>query len=348
MKIEDFELLIDNCQITAEEDKVYFTPYSNKDNQRVAKILVDEKMNDLSVDGFNQIVEQKWPTYQARKKVKQQKLDKYNKMTTEEISKLPKEDKVEYIELLFPQKMTKAQVIDVCEQNEANIRACLFNLDFPQSFWQKEKKQADRYVALIANSPELVEKLKNWPNTSLDDKKNVIKQSLKIFEYVYGSAPKLEFYTEAQERERLVKLGFPKDTHINAAYFKDGKIYFNEERLQKSENFFAISVPFHEGTHYRQDRESFGNPLIDRLFNSNANYATIYENQRNNKEDKNYKDFYTMMPGEIHAYGLQEYMENALMEKTGLERTKNNDTKIVKNVHNKGYSMSKVNQYRSR
>ena len=70
MKIEDFELLIDNCEITADEDKVYFTPYSNKDNQRVAQILVDEKMNDLSVDGFNQIVEQKWPTYQARKKVK--------------------------------------------------------------------------------------------------------------------------------------------------------------------------------------------------------------------------------------------------------------------------------------
>ena len=348
MKIEDFELLIDNCQITAEEDKVYFTPYSNKDNQRVAKILVDEKMNDLSVDGFNQIVEQKWPTYQARKKVKQQKLDRYNKMTTEEISKLPMEDKVEYLELLFPRKMTKAQVIDVCEQNEANIRACLFNLDFPQSFWQKEQKQADRYVALIANSSELVEKLQNWPNTSLDDKKNVIKQSLKIFEYVYGSAPKLEFYTEAQERERLVKLGFPKDVHIDMAYFKDGKIYFNEERLQTSENFFAVSVPFHEGTHYRQDRESFGNPLIDRLFNSKANYATIYENQRNNQKDKNYQDFYTMMPGEVHAYGLQEYMENELMEKTGLERSKNNDTKIVKNIHNKGFSMSKVNQYRSR
>lgn len=348
MKIEDFELLINNCQITAEEDKVNFTPYSNKDNQKVAQILVDENMNDLSVDEFNQIVEQKWPAYQARKKVKQQKLDRYNNMTSDENAKLPMEDKVEYIELLFPRKMTKEQVMEVCEQNEKNIRACLFNLDFPQSFWQKEQEQADRYAGLIANSPEIVKKLQNWSNTSLDDKKDVIKQSLKIFEYVYGAVPKIEFFTEEEERERLINEGYPKDIHINGASYDKGIIRFNEDRLQSSNNLFAVSVPFHEGTHYRQDIQDFDNPLIDRIFKSSTNNATVYENLKSNSEDKNYKDLYTMMPDEIHAYGLQEYMEKALMEKARLERSQNNDTKIVKNVHNKGYSMSKVNQYRSR
>ena len=348
MKIEDFELLMDNCRITVDEDKVNFMPYSNKDNLKVAKILREEKMNNLSVDDFNQIVEQKWPAYQARKKVKKQKLERYNNMATDEISKLPIEDKVEYIELLFPKKMTTEQVIDVCKKNEENIRACLFNLNFPQSFWQKEQKQADRYVALIANSPDFINKLQNWSNTSLDDKKDVIKKSLKIFEYIYGAAPKLEFYTEAQERERLVKLGFPKDVHIDAAYFKNGKIHVNEERLQQSENLFAVSFLFHEGTHYRQTRESFEDPLIERLLDSNVNYTSIYEDQLNNQEDKTYKDLYAMIPSEIHSYGLQEYVENSLIEKTGLERTQNNDTKIVKYVHNKAYTMSKISQYRSR
>ena len=305
MKIEDFETLVENCQMTLNDGTVQFTPYSIKDNKKVANILSENNLVNVTLEQLNEISQQNRALYQARKKLKQQQLEKYNALSPAEVAKLPQEEKVQYLELLFPRSQTMAELEEVCSQNEENIRACLFNLDFPQSFWQKEQEQADRYAGLIANSPEIVKKLQNWSNTSLDDKKDVIKQSLKIFEYVYGAVPKIEFFTEEEERERLINEGYPKDIHINGASYDKGIIRFNEDRLQSSNNLFAVSVPFHEGTHYRQDRESFGNPLIDRLFNSNANYATIYENQHNNQEDKNYKDLYTMMPFEVHAYGLQ-------------------------------------------
>ena len=348
MKVEDFETLIENCKFFLDDEKVRFVPYTIKDNKRVAKILIENKMTNISLDEFNKIAKQSMPIYQARKKLKQQQLNKYNAMSSEEISKLPMENKVEYLELLFPRNQTKEDVDDVCRNNEENIRTCLFNLDFPQSFWQKEKEQAARYASLVANSPEISQKLKNWQDTSLDDKKEVIKQTLKIFEYVYGDAPKLEFYTEAQERERLVKLGYPEDVHINAANYHEGIISFNTDRLQDCDNFFAVSVPFHEGTHYRQDVQSFGDALVDRIFQSSAANLLAYDNEDNKKQGKNYKDLYTMLPFEVHAYGLQEYMENSLIENTGIQKSKNKDTPEVKRIHNKGYSMAKVNQYRSR
>ena len=348
MKVEDFETLIENCKFFLDDEKVRFVPYTIKDNKRVAKILIENKMTNISLDEFNKIAKQSMPIYQARKKLKQQQLNKYNAMSPDEISKLPMENKVEYLELLFPRNQTKEDVDDICRNNEENIRACLFNLDFPQSFWQKEKEQAARYASLVANSPEISPKLKNWRDTSLDDKKEVIKQSLKIFEYVYGDAPKLEFYTEAQERERLVKLGYPEDVHINAANYHEGIISFNTDRLQDCDNFFAVSVPFHEGTHYRQDVQSFGDALVDRIFQSSASNLLAYDNEDNKKQGKNYKDLYTMLPFEVHAYGLQEYMENSLIENTGIQKSKNKDTPEVKRIHNKGYSMAKVNQYRSR
>ena len=348
MKVEDFETLIENCKFFLDNEKVRFVPYTIKDNKRVAKILIENKMTNISLDEFNKIAKQSMPIYQARKKLKQQQLNKYNAMSSEEISKLPMENKVEYLELLFPRNQTKENVDDICRNNEENIRACLFNLDFPQSFWQKEKEQAARYASLVANSPEISQKLKNWQDTSLDDKKEVIKQSLKIFEYVYGDAPKLEFYTEAQERERLVKLGYPEDVHINAANYHEGIISFNTDRLQDCDNFFEVSVPFHEGTHYRQDVQSFGYTLVDRIFQSSASNLLAYDNEDNKKQGKNYKDLYTMLPFEVHAYGLQEYMENSLIENTGIQKSKNKDTPEVKRIHNKGYSMAKVNQYRSR
>ena len=348
MKVEDFETLIENCKFFLDNEKVRFVPYTIKDNKRVAKILIENKMTNISLDEFNKIAKQSMPIYQARKKLKQQQLNKYNAMSPDEISKLPMENKVEYLELLFPRNQTKEDVDDICRNNEENIRACLFNLDFPQSFWQKEKEQAARYASLVANSPEISQKLKNWQDTSLDDKKEVIKQSLKIFEYVYGDAPRLEFYTETQERERLVKLGYPEDVHINAANYHEGIISFNTDRLQDCDNFFAVSVPFHEGTHYRQDVQSFGDALVDRIFQSSAANLLAYDNEDNNKQGKNYKDLYTMLPFEVHAYGLQEYMENSLIENTGIQKSKNKDTPEVKRIHNKGYSMAKVNQYRSR
>ena len=39
---------------------------------------------------------------------------------------------------------------------------------------------------------------------------------------------------------------------------------------------------------------------------------------------------------------------NELIEKAGIQKANNKDTPVVKRIHDKGYSMAKVNQYRSR
>lgn len=75
----------------------------------------------------------------------------------------------------------------------------------------------------------------------------------------------------------------------------------------------------------------------------------IYEDELNLKETINYKDLYAMQPAEVHAYGLQEYVEQQLTEKTGIDKVRYADLGTeIKNIHNKALSMAKLAQYRSK
>lgn len=176
----------------------------------------------------------------------------------------------------------------------------------------------------------------------------MIEQAGRIFKYVYGVAPDVAFFKPEEEKAKICAQTGNEDAHINAAYFSKGKIYFNEERLQNSDNFFAVSVLFHEGTHLRQHLNNFDNPLVERIFNSNLTNIYAFEMQMNDKDAKTYKDLYTMLPSETHAYGLQEYFEQHLTEKTGIEKIHYIDLdKETKGIYNKGFSMAKLTQYRS-
>ena len=343
MNIDEFEFLMDGCII--EQDgggNVVFKPYRFQNGIILQKIVPGSKMplNEFynNVKNYNQ-------EYQNRKKIKQQKAEHFSKMSPQQAAELPLEKKIEYFEMLFPDKMRKGELIEVCRKNADNIRACLFNIDFPQSFWDREKKLADRYVALIASRPEITEKMENWAVTSLDDKKEIIQQAREVFKYVYGVAPNIHFF----KPEEYDKKGLSDDTHIDAAY-NDGKgnIYFNLDRLDRSNNFFAISVLFHEATHYRQDVQSFDNELIDRLFRCNAEFAATYEEIDGDHQSADYGDLRSMQPTENHAYALQEYVEQQLMEKTGISKTDDRGLDAeTKNLHNKAFSMAKIAQYHS-
>ena len=183
----------------------------------------------------------------------------------------------------------------------------------------------------------------------MEDKKAVIEKAGKVFEFVYGINPEVVYFPPPEEEKaKNRKLGLPEDTHINAAYQHEGRIYFNEERLQDSDNFFAISVLFHEGTHLRQHFETFKDPIVQRIFDCCLNNLTVYENLANDKKSADYKDLYAMQPSETHAHGLQEYVEQLITEKTGIQKTQHTQLdKETRNVHNKGFSMAKLAQYRS-
>lgn len=346
MNLDEFEFLMDKSEISLnDKGGISFEAYANKDKRKLDDIIKENQMEDLSVNVFQEMVQKYHPLYQARKKLQQQKIEQFSNMTTQQVAGLSLEQKIEYIELLFPSQQTKEELMSVCQKNEENLKACLFNMDFPKDFWDSEKKSADRFVSLIVKQPEIIDKMKNWQDTSLDDKKQMLQQVGKVFEYVYGTVPEIVFFTPEEERARCRTLGLNEDAPINAAYHQNGKIHFNEERLQSSDNFFAVSVMFHEGTHHRQHLNDFDNSWVRRIFDSNLTNINVYENETNNRD----RDLYAMQPSEIHAYGLQEYVEQQITEKTGIDKVRYADVgKEIKNVHNKAFSMAKLAQYRSK
>ena len=346
MNLDEFEFLMDKSEISLnDKGGISFKAYANKDKQKLDDIIKENQMENLSVNAFQEMVQKYYPLYQVRKKFQQQKIEQFSNLTPQQVADLSLEQKLEYVELLFPSQQTKDELMSVCQKNEENLKACLFNMDFPKSFWDNEKKSADRFISLIVKQPEIIDKMKNWQDTSLDDKKQMIQQVGKVFEYVYGTVPEIVFFTPEEERAKRRTLGLNEDAPINAAYHQNGKIHFNEERLQSSDNFFAISVMFHEGTHHRQHLNNFDNPLVKRIFDSNLTNINLYENETNNRD----RDLYTMRPSEIHAYGLQEYVEQQITEKTGIDKVCYADLgKEIKNVHNKAFSMARLAQYRSK
>lgn len=350
MNIEQYECLVDKCTISLDENNlVHFKPLSYKAGKAVEKVIKDNQLENLTLQNFQAINEECRPLYLARRKVKARKFDQFAQMTTQQVADLPLEKKLEYMEILFPLNQNIDELKAVCAENKENIKACLFNIDFSQSFWEKEKKSAERYASLITAQPEITNKLKNWQETSLDDKKEVIKQAGIIFEYVYGIAPQVEYFTPEEARAKNAQQGLSADAHIEAAYQKGGKIYFNEERLQTSDNLFAIAVLFHEGTHLRQHFQTFEDDTVERIFNCNLVNAATYENIQSDKESADYMDLYAMQPSEKHAHGLHEFVEQQIMEKTGMEKVSHTElSKETKQIHNKAFSMAKVTQYRSK
>lgn len=349
MDIDEFETLINKCNLATDENQnVIFTPINPKDNQLISQILKNNQIEKISLADFNSLAQKNFPLYKARQKQKQQKVKAFSNMTPQQVAALPTEQKVDYLEALFSSNQTATEIIEFCGKNKQNIKACLFNLTFPQSFWDNERKSVDRFISLIANRPEITDKIKNWQNTTLEDKKLVIQQAAQVFKHVYGLKPDIAFFTPEEEKASNIANGLDENVHINAAYYTKGKISFNEERLQNSDNFFAISVLLHEGTHMRQHFTSFNDKLVDRIFSCHINNTVVYENKINNKDAIEYKDLYTLQPSEIHAYRLQQYAEQQLTAKTGIEKTNlNNLDKETKQIHNKAFSMASISKYHS-
>lgn len=346
MDIKEYEILVDWCRITSDGKYMFFNPILDEDKKVIDEIIEKNKLTDLSLEKFQEIVSKHHALYQTQKKLNQKQLDTYLRMSTEQIAELPLEDKLNYIDLLFPHIQSNENFMNVTKDNKDKIKACMFNINFPKSFWDKEKRQVDRYVALIANSADMMNIVKNWENLSLDDKKQAVLKSAKVFKYVYGEVPEVVFFTPEEEKAERRQKGKNESAFIGAAYYsnEDKKIHFNLESLSERDNFFAISVMLHEGTHFRQDMQNFEDPLINRIFHSTIERVQIADKA----EGKDAFDFYAMQPGEIHAHSLQEYAENILIQKTGIEKSQPKIlTEKTKNIHNKAFSMAKISQYQS-
>ena len=349
MDIVDFENLLDKSIIKIGDNGcVVFEPVCYDYGFHISQILKKYNMENLTPQSFSEIYKAHNPLYTARKKMKQKRADEFSTLTTKQVAELPMEEKLNYMEALFPPRQVLPDFLAVCEKNEQNIKACLYNMDFPKSFWDKEKQLAERFVSLIAGSPKIVEGIKDWENTSLEEKKEVIFETQKVYEYVYGIAPDVKFFTQEEERAKNIALGIDENAMISAAYASKGVVYFNLDQLQGSDNFYAVSTFFHEATHCRQGNTDFGDEIVNRIFYSDISNVTTYESVAKAQMSDDFRDLYTMSPSETHAYGIQQYMENALIEKTGINKVcYEAETKEVETVLNKAFTMAAITQVRS-
>lgn len=345
MDINEFADLIERSNMSVDEKgKMTFAPRYPKDERRVAEIIKNNKMEQFSFADLQKISKDFAPVYQAKRKLQAKRAAEFSALSPKQIAELSTEQKLDYLEAVFPKWQEPDGLLKACAENEQNIKAALFGIKFPESFWKAEKKSAERYAALIARQPEICNKIKNWRQTSLNDKKEAIKQAAEVFEYVYGVAPKIAFFTEEQERAKLQAAGLNKDTHIYAAYQRGGTLYFNEDRLQESYNFFAVSVLLHEGTHLRQNAQSFNDKLVDRIFDCNMRYVAYYDRKKNDKQSAEYMDLYTANPIEVHAHAVQDYMEQRFTEITGIKKVEGAENAVADKIHNKAFAMAKIAQ----
>ena len=344
MDINEFADLIERSNMSVDEKgKMTFAPRYPKDERRVAEIIKNNKMEQFSFADLQKISKDFAPVYQAKRKLQAKRAAEFSALSPKQIAELSTEQKLDYLEAVFPKWQEPDGLLKACAENEQNIKAALFGIKFPESFWKAEKKSAERYAALIARQPEICNKIKNWRQTSLNDKKEAIKQAAEVFEYVYGVAPKIAFFTEEQERAKLQAAGLNKDTHIYA-YQRGGTLYFNEDRLQESYNFFAVSVLLHEGTHLRQNAQSFNDKLVDRIFDCNMRYVAYYDRKKNDKQSAEYMDLYTANPIEVHAHAVQDYMEQRFTEITGIKKVEGAENAVADKIHNKAFAMAKIAQ----
>lgn len=349
MDIYDFENLIDKCTIRiGENNTVLFEPLHYNYRSHVNEIVKKYHMENMSVADFTKMAAEHHPLYTARKKLKQKKREEFSTLTPKQVAELPIEEKIAYMEALFLPNQKLEEFLDVCKKNEKNIKVCLYNMDFPKSFWKEERQQAERYASLIARNKKIVDNIRNWPDTTLEEKKETIMEAREVYKYVYKIAPEIRFFKEDEEQARNVALGFNENTMIDAAYVKENVIYFNEDQLQGSDNFYAVSVLFHEGTHCRQDSANFNDDVVNRIFNSDISNLIVYDSMVKERNKADFRDLYTMLPSETHAHGVQQYMEGILTEKTGISKVcYEPETKEVEMVLNKAFAMAAITQARS-
>ncbi len=345
MNIEDFENLISYSKITGNQDNglVSFAAYKGRESI-ISEIIKRNHLENISMSEFIEISKQCMPAIQAKKKLREKKIADFTNLTTEEISKLSLEKKVEYLETIFHKMLTREELTGFCSKNSDKLKALLCGIQLPKDFWNKEEQQADRFVALVVHDHQIKDNMKNWQNLSLDDKKATIQATAKVLEYVYKTSLEIGFYTADEYRKEN---NLDEKAHVDGAYEARGKIFFNTDRLEGSDNYMGVSVVFHEFMHKRQQETDFGDPLISRLFNCKAYAAVDYERREVNPSLPEYGDIYSLMPGEVHAYSMQKYVEDQIANKTGIKKTQEQVSKTTKNLHNKSFAMAAVSRYKS-
>ena len=344
MNSNDFEDLISFSEIAVnpENGSICFTAYKGKETD-VAELIQKNQLENLSMEKFSEFASQYMPIIQAKKKIREKKINNFKNLPSENVAQLSLEQRVDYLETIFHRHQTMGEMSDICSQNKDKLKALLFGIKLPKDFWESEEQQANRFVALVADNKKITDNMKNWHNINIEDKKATLKETAKIIRYVYDTPLEVGFYTTEEYRKEN---NLDENAPVFGAYQEKGKIFFNTDRLENSDNYMGVSVVFHEFTHKRQEETEFANPLINRLFACKVDRAADYERRNINSSLPEYGDIYSLMPKEMHAYAMQKYVEDNIANKTGIEKTQVQEAKDVKQVHDKSFAMAHIARHR--
>ncbi len=345
ISVDDLEYLLAYASVFIDDDVLVFEAKYESDKDKIDKIIQKNNLTNLSPDQFQKIANPTARIVHANKKIRENKVNNFKNMTTEEIAKLSLEEKVDYLDAIFHIGVSKETIDNICTENKKQLKALLYNIQYPKEFFEAEKPQAKRFISLVSNNHRITDNMKNWQNISLEEKKATIKETAEVIKYVYGSSLNIDFFTPEEYRKRN---NLDENAHVYASFYSEGKIFFNTERLD-SDNFVGVSVLFHEFMHQRQHECGFNNPSINKLFAlSGMLYNTCeYEKRNVATTSTEFGDFYSLMPDEVHAFAMQKYVEDGIIEKTGIEKTKENTSGLIKQVHDKSFIMASILKSRS-
>ncbi len=347
MNSDDFEYLLMYTRMTLEGDRVVFVPFNGVDKTIVDKLVQKNSLDNISAEQFMKLANQLYPIIQTKKKLREKKISDFKNMSSEDAAQLSLKEKVEYLGAIFHRCQTQDNLDNIYSENKEQLKSLLYNIQYPKEFFQKEEQLADRFISLVSNNSQITDNMKNWSTLELEDKKATIKETAKIIEYAYGASLNIDFYTSEEYRKEN---NLSENAHVPGAQHDSstGKISFNTERLD-SNNYMGISVLFHEFMHQRQREIDFGDPSINKLFElSNMLYnAYNYESRNVASSSPEFGDFYSLMPDEIHSFAMQKYVEDGIMEKTGIEKTREETSKTTIQVHAKSFAMAASAKYRS-
>ena len=85
---DDFEYLLAYANIVACDDKVIFESKHENNKDKIDKIIQENHLTNLSQEQFMEIANQISPIVHTKKKIRENKINNFVNMTTEEVVKL--------------------------------------------------------------------------------------------------------------------------------------------------------------------------------------------------------------------------------------------------------------------
>ena len=135
MNIKEYEILFDRCKITMNDSgNILFTPILEKEKGIIEKIINDNKLQNLDFENFQALHKQFLPLCRARKDLKQRKIEQFSSLIPQKVADLPIEQKVEYMEALFPINQNIGERTATCKTKRAKYKIMLIFNGFSARF----------------------------------------------------------------------------------------------------------------------------------------------------------------------------------------------------------------------